>query len=114
MLNFSELKIEWRVLVMMNVRLTKNYKFYGAISLVLISITIGILFISTTPYIAGALGLSTGTATQVVSLISAYQTAAAIVSIVGALTGVGGITSGIVATVLFLLKKQGKAKAALW
>ncbi|MDP7981440.1 uberolysin/carnocyclin family circular bacteriocin [Bacillus sp. WLY-B-L8] len=74
----------------------------------------GLLMLSSAPHIAGTLGVSTGTANQVVTLIDQYQTATAIVSIVGAITGVGGITAGIVSTVLFLLKKKGKAKAAAW
>ncbi|HEX1157265.1 uberolysin/carnocyclin family circular bacteriocin, partial [Streptococcus pneumoniae] len=47
-------------------------------------------------------------------LISAYSTVTAVISIVGAITGVGSIGSGIAATVLYILKKKGAAKAALW
>ncbi|MEC1966740.1 uberolysin/carnocyclin family circular bacteriocin [Bacillus cereus] len=92
----------------------QSFKNYALLSVTLMVVSLGLFMLSSAPHIAGTLGISTATATQVVSLIDKYQTATAIVSIVGAMTGVGGITSGIVATVLFLLKKKGKAKAAAW
>lgn len=64
--------------------------------------------------LAGTLGISTKAAATVVNLISAYSTVTAVISIVGAITGVGSIGSGIAATVLYILKKKGAAKAALW
>lgn len=72
------------------------------------------LLLSYGPAVATALGISTEAATRVVNVIQAYQTAAAIVSIVGALTGVGTITSGIVSAVLYMLKKKAKGQVALW
>lgn len=70
------------------------------------------------PMLAGTLGISTKAAATVVNLISAYSTVTAVISIVGAITGaitgVGSIGSGIAATVLYILKKKGAAKAALW
>ncbi|HEW9368711.1 TPA: uberolysin/carnocyclin family circular bacteriocin [Streptococcus pneumoniae] len=66
------------------------------------------------PMLAGTLGISTKAAATVVNLISAYSTVTAVISIVGAITGVGFIGSGIAATVLYILKKKGAAKAALW
>jgi circularin A/uberolysin family circular bacteriocin len=66
------------------------------------------------PMLAGSLGISTASANQVVNLISAYGTASFVISMIGAVTGVGSIGSGILATVLYLIKKRGKAKAALW
>jgi circularin A/uberolysin family circular bacteriocin len=92
----------------------RNFKQYALFSAILMLISLGMFMVSSTPYIAGTLGLNTAAANQVVSLINKYQTATAIVSIVGAISGVGSITSGMVATVLFLLKKKGKAKAAAW
>ena len=65
------------------------------------------------PMLAGTLEISTGSAATVVNLISAYSTVTAVISIVGAITGVGSIGSGIAATVLYMLKKKSAAKAAL-
>ena len=62
------------------------------------------------PMLAGTLGISTGSAATVVNLISAYSTVTAVISIVGAITGVGSIGSGIAATVLYMLKKKSAAK----
>nr|WP_057491861.1 uberolysin/carnocyclin family circular bacteriocin [Streptococcus orisasini] len=68
----------------------------------------------TSPLLAGALGISTTAANQVVNLISAYSTVTTVISIVGAITGVGSIGSGVAAAVLYILKKKGKAAAALY
>lgn len=66
------------------------------------------------PQLAGALGLTAASSEIVVNLIGAYSTVTTVISIIGVVTGVGSIGSGIAATVLFLIKKKGKAEAALW
>lgn len=71
-----------------------------------------VALIYASPLVAAQLGLSTGQAAIVVNLIDKYQTATAVVAIVGALSGVGSISSALVASALYLLKKKGKAKAA--
>ncbi|MCD2256886.1 uberolysin/carnocyclin family circular bacteriocin [Agrilactobacillus fermenti] len=72
------------------------------------------LLLSYGPAVATTLGISTETATRVVNIIQAYQTAVAVVSIVAALTGVGAISSGIVSVVPYMLKKKAKGQVALW
>lgn len=66
------------------------------------------------PNLAGALGVSTANANLVVNLISAYSTITTVISIIGAITGVGAIGSSIAASLLYIMKQKGKAKAALW
>lgn len=78
------------------------------------SVSLTMFYLVHSPMVAGALGISTESANKVVNLISAYGTASFVISMIGAATGVGSIGSGVVATVLFLIKKKGKAKAALW
>jgi circularin A/uberolysin family circular bacteriocin len=76
--------------------------------------SITMLYLVHLPMLAGSLGISTASASQVVNLISAYGTASFVISMIGAATGVGSIGSGVLATVLYIIKKKGKAKAALW
>ena len=66
------------------------------------------------PNLAGALGISTSAASTAVNLLSAYSTLSAAMAIIGAITGVGAVGSGVAATVLYLIKQRGKAAAALW
>ncbi|ACG61526.1 hypothetical protein Sez_0148 [Streptococcus equi subsp. zooepidemicus MGCS10565] len=54
------------------------------------------------PNLAGALGISTSSASTTVNLLSAYSTVSSVIAIVGAITGVGSIGAGIAATVYTL------------
>ncbi|HEL0792991.1 TPA: uberolysin/carnocyclin family circular bacteriocin [Streptococcus equi subsp. zooepidemicus] len=54
------------------------------------------------PDLAGALGISTSSASTTVNLLSAYSTVSSVVAIVGAITGVGSIGAGITAIVYAL------------
>ena len=58
-------------------------------------------------------GIRPSAASTAVNLLSAYSTLSAAMAIIGAITGVGAVGSGIAATVLYLIKQRGKAAAAL-
>ena len=91
---------------------SKDIKFYSTLTVSLFILTALMLTISSAPFIASQFGLSTGAATALVNFLSAYQTVATVASIVGVFTGVGTIGSATASTILYLLKKKGKAKAA--
>ncbi|MDQ6468833.1 uberolysin/carnocyclin family circular bacteriocin [Exiguobacterium acetylicum] len=90
----------------------KSTKFYALLSLSLFAVTLVALMIGNGPLIAAQLGVSTGTAATVVKFLDTWSSVATVITIVGVFTGVGTIGSGIAATILTILKKQGKAKAA--
>ncbi|MDR2660731.1 MAG: uberolysin/carnocyclin family circular bacteriocin [Lactobacillaceae bacterium] len=92
----------------------KRISYFFGTSFVLAIVFLSSILLQNNIQVAGALGISLTSATKVINLIQAYQTLAAVVTVVGALSGIGSVTSGIVATVLYLLKKEAKAKVALW
>jgi circularin A/uberolysin family circular bacteriocin len=94
---------------MVNVR---DSKFYVLLSASLLGVTLLALVIGTGPLIAAQLGLSTATSATIVSFLDAFSTVSYVVTIIGLFSGVGTITSAFAATVLTILKKKGKAKAA--
>lgn len=65
-------------------------------------------------FIAKALGISTASALTVVKLLDAYQNVALVIAIVGAITGVGSISAGILAAALRILKRYGQYEAAMF
>ncbi|MCY7749228.1 uberolysin/carnocyclin family circular bacteriocin [Bacillus inaquosorum] len=90
----------------------KDSKFYALLSVSLFAVTLLALAIGNGPLIAAQLGLSTGTAATIVNFLDGVSSVATVISIIGMFTGVGTIGSAFAATVLTILKKQGKAKAA--
>ena len=90
----------------------KDSKFYALISATLLAVTLLALAIGSAPLIAAQLGLSTATAATIVNFLDAFSSVAYVITIVGIFTGVGTIGSAMAATILTILKKQGKAKAA--
>ncbi|BBU38508.1 uberolysin/carnocyclin family circular bacteriocin [Aeribacillus composti] len=91
---------------------TKNGKSFAILSLTLLAISMVALAIGNAPFLAGQLGISTASAWAVVDLLDKYQSVTFVISIIGAITGVGSISSALLASVLYILKKKGKAKAA--
>ncbi|MBW4854124.1 uberolysin/carnocyclin family circular bacteriocin [Bacillus safensis] len=87
-------------------------KFYALLSLSLLAVTLVALVIGNGSLIAANLGVSTGTAATVVNFLDTWSSVATVITIVGVFTGVGTIGSGVAATILAILKKEGKAKAA--
>ena len=90
----------------------KGYKFYALLSVVLFAIAAISFTIGNTPLIAAQLGLSTGTAIALVNLLDNITSVATALTIIAAFTGVGTIGSAVAVSVLAILKKKGKAKAA--
>jgi circularin A/uberolysin family circular bacteriocin len=90
----------------------KDSKFYALLSLSLFAVTLVALAIGNGPLIAAQLGLSTGTAATIVNFLDGVSSVATVITIIGMFTGVGTIGSALAASVLTILKKQGKAKAA--
>ncbi|RZI52302.1 circular bacteriocin, circularin A/uberolysin family [Aeribacillus pallidus] len=91
---------------------TKNGKSFAILSLTLLAISMVALAIGNVPFLSGQLGISTASAWAVVDLLDKYQSVTFVISIIGAITGVGSISSALLASVLYILKKKGKAKAA--
>ena len=90
----------------------KGYKFYALLSVVLFAIAAISFTIGNTPLIVAQLGLSTGTAIALVNLLDNISSVVTALTIIAAFTGVGTIGSAVAASVLAILKKKGKAKAA--
>lgn len=72
------------------------------------------LAVIASPQLAGTLGISAASSKVVIDLINAYSTVTFVITVIGIITGVGSVGSGVAATVLYLIKKKGKAKAAAW
>lgn len=83
---------------------------FFSVGLAVVGAFLTAIFVS--PQLASTLGISTGSAATVVKFLSIYSSITFVITIIGIITGVGSIGSGIAATVLYLLKKKGKAKAA--
>lgn len=81
-----------------------------SVGLAVVAAFVTAVFVS--PQLASTLGISTGSAAAVVKFLNAYSSITFVLTIIGIVTGVGSVGSGIAATVLYLLKKKGKAKAA--
>nr|WP_277717620.1 uberolysin/carnocyclin family circular bacteriocin [Priestia flexa]WEZ10396.1 uberolysin/carnocyclin family circular bacteriocin [Priestia flexa]WEZ10406.1 uberolysin/carnocyclin family circular bacteriocin [Priestia flexa] len=90
----------------------KDSKFFVLLAGCLLAVTVLALSIGNAPLIAAQLGVSTATAATVVNFLSAASSVATVISIIGVFTGVGTIGSAMAATILTIIKKQGKAKAA--
>ncbi|MBY8911992.1 uberolysin/carnocyclin family circular bacteriocin [Bacillus sp. YC2] len=90
----------------------KDSKFYALLSVSLFAVTLGALILGNGPLIAAQLGLSTATAATIVNFLDGVSSVTTVITIIGMFTGVGTIGSAFAATVLTLIKKQGKAKAA--
>ncbi|WP_010632937.1 uberolysin/carnocyclin family circular bacteriocin [Sporolactobacillus vineae] len=67
-----------------------------------------------TPYLASTLGISTYAAKKAIDLISAASSIYAIIGLIAAIAGGGGIGIGILFTAKALIKKFGKKYAAAW
>jgi circularin A/uberolysin family circular bacteriocin len=65
-------------------------------------------------FLASKLGLTNLSANRIVYLIDTGSTIMTIVSIVTAVTGAGLIAAGGIAGIKYVIKKQGKDKAAAW
>lgn len=87
-------------------------KSYALLSAALLAVTLLTLTIGGMPLIAAQLGLSTTTSIAIVNLLSVGSSVAWVITVIGMVSGVGTIGSAFAATVLMLLKKKGKAKAA--
>lgn len=87
-------------------------KFYALLSLLLLAVTLVALVIGNGSLIAANLGVSSGTAFAMVNFLDAWSSVATVITVVGMFTGVGTISAGVAATILAILKKKGKAKAA--
>ncbi|MDM5321785.1 uberolysin/carnocyclin family circular bacteriocin [Bacillus pumilus] len=87
-------------------------KFYALLSLSLLAVTLVALVIGNGSLIAANLGVSSGTAFAMVNFLDAWSSVATVITVVGMFTGVGTISAGVAATILAILKKKGKAKAA--
>ncbi|MCP2034189.1 circularin A/uberolysin family circular bacteriocin [Planomicrobium sp. HSC-17F08] len=92
--------------------LTKDSKFYALLSMCLLVMTLAALMIGNSALIAAQLGISTGAAATVVAFLDTWSSVATVITVIGVFTGVGTIGAGVAATILTILKKQGKAKAA--
>lgn len=90
----------------------RSAKSYALLSALLFAVTLLALSIGNMPLIAAQLGLSTTTAIAIVNLLSVGSSVAWVITVIGMFTGVGTIGSAFAASVLMLIKKQGKAKAA--
>ncbi|WP_305133161.1 uberolysin/carnocyclin family circular bacteriocin [Thomasclavelia cocleata] len=74
-----------------------------------------LLFLTlTTPELASTLGVSSYAAKKAIDIIAAAGDVAAIVGLVGAVTGAGAIGAGILFTAKKLIKSYGKKYAASW
>ncbi|ALM27578.1 uberolysin/carnocyclin family circular bacteriocin [Bacillus altitudinis] len=87
-------------------------RFYVLLSLSLLAVTSVALVIGNGSLIAANLGVSTGTAFTIVNFLDTWSSVATVITIVGMFTGVGTISAGVAASILAILKKKGKAKAA--
>ncbi|GAQ19918.1 membrane protein [Oceanobacillus picturae] len=90
----------------------RSAKFYALLSVSLFLVTLLALSIGNVSFIAAQLGLSTTTSIAIVNLLSVGSTVAWVITVIGMFSGVGTIGSAFAATVLTLMKKHGKAKAA--
>ncbi|MEP9853199.1 uberolysin/carnocyclin family circular bacteriocin [Staphylococcus aureus] len=82
--------------------------------LVTISIASLLFLTLTTPELASTLGVSAYAAKKAIDIIAAAGDVAAIVGLVGAVTGAGAIGAGILFTAKKLIKSYGKKYAASW
>ncbi|HDH4185525.1 TPA: uberolysin/carnocyclin family circular bacteriocin [Staphylococcus aureus] len=82
--------------------------------LVTISIAALLFLTLTTPELTSTLGVSTFAAKRAIDIIAAAGNVAAIVGLVGAVTGAGIIGAGILFTAKKLIKHYGKGYAAAW
>ncbi|MFP7239943.1 uberolysin/carnocyclin family circular bacteriocin [Bacillus altitudinis] len=87
-------------------------KFYALLSLSLLVVTLIALVIGNGSLIAANLGVSTGTAFTIVNFLDAWSSVATVITIVGMFTGVGTISAGVAASILAIIKKKEKSKAA--
>lgn len=90
----------------------RSAKSYILLSISLFIVTLLALAIGSMSLISGQLGLSTTTSIAIVNLLDVGSSVATVITIIGLFSGVGTIGSAFAATVLTILKKQGKAKAA--
>ncbi|AQR78367.1 uberolysin/carnocyclin family circular bacteriocin [Paenibacillus larvae] len=97
---------------MINAKSVKNARSYALLSAELLAITMFALTIGNGALIATQLGLSTTTSIAIVKFLDAFSTVSYVITIIGLFGGVGTISSALAATILTILKKQGKAKAA--
>ncbi|MFD2696119.1 uberolysin/carnocyclin family circular bacteriocin [Sporolactobacillus shoreicorticis] len=67
-----------------------------------------------TPYLASTLGISSYAAKKAIDIISTASSIYAIIGLIAAIVGGGGIGVGILFTAKALIKKFGKKYAAAW
>jgi circularin A/uberolysin family circular bacteriocin len=82
--------------------------------LVLMGIVLSFMFTLTTPHLVSTLGLNGYAAKKIIDIISAATSIWAIIGLVAAVIGGGGIGVGILATAKWLANKYGKAYARMW
>ncbi|HEC2193792.1 TPA: uberolysin/carnocyclin family circular bacteriocin, partial [Staphylococcus delphini] len=84
------------------------------LALGLISLIAFTYLFTTTPELASTLGISAYAAKKAIDIIAAAGDVAAIIGLVGAVTGAGAIGAGILFTAKRMIKAYGKAWAASW
>ena len=82
--------------------------------LVTVSIASLLFLTLTTPELASTLGVSNYAAKKAIDIISTAGNVAAIVGLIGAVTGAGVIGVGILYTAKRLIKRFGKKYATAW
>ncbi|NBA57064.1 uberolysin/carnocyclin family circular bacteriocin [Enterococcus hirae] len=87
-----------------------NKKLYMGLAFVLVVFAIGF----TQPYLTSTLGISQHAAKKVIDIISGASSIAAVVGIIAAVIGGGGIGVAILASAKAIAKKYGKGYAAVW
>lgn len=86
-----------------------NVKF--AVASVLLAILSITTFALVQANVAGMLGISASSAGTIVTILNTYGAVTLAFEIIGVVTGVGSIGSAFAASILYILKKEGKAKA---
>lgn len=90
----------------------KNAIFFSL--LVTVSIASLLFLTLTTPELANTLGVNIYAAKSAIDIIATAGNVAAIVGLIGAVTGAGVIGAGILFTAKRLIKRFGKKYAASW
>lgn len=87
-----------------------NKKLYMGLAFVVVAFTISL----TQPHLTSTLGISKYAAEKVIDIISGASNIAAVVGIIAAVVGGGGIGVALLASAKALAKKYGKVYAAAW
>lgn len=94
--------------------IVKNKKQRFMIITCVIAIVMYLLWSTTTVYLAHTLGINYYAAKRAIDIISAAGNVAAIIGLIGAVTGAGIIGAGIVYTAKRIIRRYGKKYAISW